>query len=238
MKRLPPTRAAPWVRRLVRLALLVAAFPVALIALFRFVDPPTTAFMLGRRFDAWRDGEKHFTLKQTWVPLEKIAPALRLAVVTSEDQKFPQHFGFDVEAIADAVEDRFEGKSTRGASTITQQVAKNLFLWQGHSVVRKLLEAPLTVLLELLWSKHRILEVHLNVAEFGDGIYGVEAASRAFYGKSAKGVTAEEAAMLAAVLPAPKKRSVKNPSEAMKARAAWVLEQERKLGPSWLAELE
>ncbi len=235
----PRARPTPrWARRLLRLALAGVGVVVLIVFLLRFVDPPTTAFILGRRLDAWRDDEKRFVVRQSWVPLEKIAPTLQLAVVTSEDQKFPQHFGFDVEAIADAVEDRFEGKSTRGASTITQQVAKNLFLWQGHSFVRKALEAPLTVLLELLWSKHRILEVHLNVAEFGDGIYGVEAACRAFYGKSAKQVTPEEAALLAAVLPAPKKRSVKAPSEAMKARAAWVLEQERKLGPQWLEGVE
>jgi monofunctional glycosyltransferase len=210
---------------------------VLLLLLFRFVNPPTSAFMLERRFEALMAGNARFTVKQQWVSLERIAPPLQLAVVTSEDQKFPQHFGFDVEAIADAVEDRFEGKSTRGASTLTQQVAKNLFLWKGQSFVRKALEAVLTVLLEIVWSKARILEVHLNIAEFGDGVYGVEAASHAFFGKSANQVTAEEAALLAAVLPAPKKRSVKNPSEVVKARAAWVMEQQRVLGPHWLDEL-
>lgn len=188
--------------------------------------------MLERRWAA-RD-EKRFTVHQRWVPLESIAPALQLAVVASEDQKFPQHFGFDVEAIADAVEDRFEGKSTRGASTLTQQVAKNLFLWPGQSFVRKGLEAGLTVLLELLWSKRRILEVYLNVAEFGDGVYGVEAAARQFYGKSAARVTADEAALLSAVLPAPRRRSVLKPSEVTRARANWVLEQMQRLGPRWL----
>jgi len=117
-------------------------------------------------------------------------------------------------------------------------VAKNLLLWRGQSFVRKALEAGLTVLLEVLWSKARILEVHLNVAEFGDGVYGVEAACRTFYGKSAKQVTVEEAALLAAVLPSPKKRSVKNPSDVVKARAAWVVEQQRALGPHWLDEVK
>jgi monofunctional glycosyltransferase len=230
-----PRRALRWLASAVAIGF---AGLVLLLLLFRVVDPPSTAFMLARRLEASMEGEKRFTLKQQWVPLERIAPALQLAVVASEDQKFPQHFGFDVEAIADAVEDRFEGKSTRGASTLTQQVAKNLFLWRGQSFVRKALEAGLTVMLELLWPKARILEVHLNVAEFGDGVYGVEAACRTFYGKSAKQVTVEEAALLAAVLPAPKKRSVKNPSDVVKARAAWVVEQSRALGPHWLDELE
>ncbi len=234
-KRTWPRRALTWFTR--ALAVGFGAL-VVLLVLFRFVDPPTSAFMLERRLEATTEGEKRLTLKQQWVPLERIAPALQLAVVASEDQKFPQHFGFDVEAIADAVEDRFEGRSTRGASTLTQQVAKNLFLWRGQSFVRKGLEAVLTVLLELLWSKARILEVHLNIAEFGDGVYGVEAACRTFYGKSAKQVTVEEAALLAAVLPAPKKRSVKHPSDVVKARAAWVVEQSRALGPHWLDEVK
>lgn len=224
-------------RWLIRGLVVLGGGLVLVVALLRFVNPPTTAFMAARRLEAWTDGQKGFVMRHQWVPLERIDPSLAFAVVTSEDQKFPQHFGFDVEAIADAVENRFEGKSTRGASTLTQQVAKNLFLWQGHSFVRKGLEAGLTVLLELLWPKRRILEVHLNVAEFGDGIYGVEAACRAFYGKSAAHVTDDEAALLASVLPAPKKRSVKAPSEVMKARAAWVLEQERRLGPEWMAGL-
>jgi monofunctional biosynthetic peptidoglycan transglycosylase len=225
-------------RRLLRLAvkLLLGALAtlVLLLVILRWVNPPTTAFMLQRRLEASREGDARFTLKHQWVPLDDIAPALQLAVVASEDQKFPQHFGFDVEAIADAVEDRFEGRSTRGASTLSQQVAKNLFLWPGQSFVRKGLEVCLTVLLELLWPKARILEVHLNVAEFGDGVYGVEAASRTFFGKRAKSVTPDEAALLAAVLPAPRKRSVKKPSEVVRARAAWTLEQMRALGPGWL----
>ncbi|MDX2013573.1 MAG: monofunctional biosynthetic peptidoglycan transglycosylase [Myxococcaceae bacterium] len=228
-------------RRLLRLAARALggalALVVLLVLLLRWVNPPTTAFMLERRLAARAANDTRFGLKHEWVPLHDISPALRLAVVASEDQKFPHHFGFDVEAIADAVEDRFEGRSTRGASTLSQQVAKNLFLWPGQSFVRKGLEAFLTVLLEALWPKARILEVHLNVAEFGDGVYGVEAASRAYFGKKAKHVTAEEAALLAAVLPAPKRRSVKKPSDVVKARAGWTLEQMRALGPEWLADV-
>lgn len=237
-KKAPPAGGWRRVGRvLLRASLAALGALVVLLLLLRVIDPPTTAFMVERRLAALREGEQRFVLRQQWVPLEAISPALQLAVVASEDQKFPQHAGFDVEAIADAVEDRFEGRSTRGASTLTQQVAKNLFLWPGQSFVRKGLEAFLTVLLELTWSKHRILEVHLNVAEFGDGIYGVEAACRAFYGKSAKQVTVEEAALLAAVLPAPKKRSVRHPSDVVKARAAWVVEQSRALGPHWLDDV-
>ncbi len=190
--------------------------------------------MLQRRWQALRGQNARFQLKQTWTPLERISPAMRLALVSAEDQKFPQHHGFDVEAIADAVEDHLDGKSTRGASTLTQQVAKNLFLWPGHSFVRKGLEAWFTVLLEVFWPKRRILEMHLNVAEFGDGLYGVEAASRSFYGKSAAHLSLEESALLATVLPAPKQRRVTAPSAGMKQRAGWITDQARRLGPAWV----
>jgi monofunctional glycosyltransferase len=235
------TLPAGWRRRLLRLVVRGGAAGLLVVVLvllaLRFIDPPTTAFMLERRLAAARANDERFVLRQRWVPLDRISPLLQLAVVASEDQKFPQHFGFDVTAIADAVEARFEGTSTRGASTLTQQVAKNLFLWPGQSFVRKGLEVPLTVLLEALWPKRRILEVHLNIAEFGDGVYGVEAGSRAAFGKSASTVTAQEAALLASVLPAPKRRSAKNPSPVVKARADWVAEQMRVLGPKWLDTL-
>ena len=130
-----------------------------------------------------------------------------------------------MKAIEDAVEDRLEGKSTRGASTLTQQVAKNLFLWPGRSFVRKGLEAYFTVLLELLWSKARILEVHLNVAEFGNGVYGAEEASRLFLGKAAAALTPEEAAALVVVLPSPKTRKVLAPTPKVRERSQWVLAQ-------------
>lgn len=212
--------------------------PVLLVLLFRVVDPPTTAFMLERRWQAHEKGERSFALKQQWVPLDKVSPALRLAVVAAEDQKFPQHFGFDVQAIEDAMEDRLEGKSTRGASTLTQQVAKNLFLWPGQSFVRKGLEAALTVLLETLWPKRRILEVYLNVAELGDGVYGVEAASRLYYRKPASQVGASEAAALAAILPSPRKRRPTALSPSVQERAGWIEDQARRLGPQWLATLD
>ncbi len=204
-----------WVLRFGAAWVVLTVLPVAC---FRFVDPPTTAFMLEHRLDGK-------PVRQTWVPLKRISPAMQRALIAAEDQKFPQHFGFDVQAIEDAVEDRLEGKSSRGASTLTQQVAKNLFLWSGRNFVRKALEAYFTVLIELLWSKARILEVHLNIAEYGEGVYGVEYASRANFRKSAASLTAEEAALLVVVLPSPKTRKVTAPSASSRQRANWVLAQ-------------
>ncbi len=203
---------------------------VALVALLRWVDPPTSAFMLERQREAKEKNEKGFALKQTWVPRGRIAQTVQLAFIAAEDQKFPAHHGFDVQAIEDAIEDHLEGKSTRGASTLSQQVAKNLFLWNGHSWLRKGLEVYFTVLLEALWPKRRILEVHLNVAELGNGIYGVEAASRIFYGKPAATLTQAEASLLASVLPNPKVRRVNAPSAAVQERAEWISDQARRLG--------
>ena len=188
------------------------ALTVGPVLVLRFVDPPTTAFMMERRLDARDTNEKGFVLRQQWVPRERISPNLQRALIAAEDQKFLAHAGFDVKAIEGAVEDRLDGKSARGASTLTQQVAKNLFLWPGKSFARKALEAYFTVLLELFWSKARILEVHLNVAEFGNGVYGAEEASRRYLGKAASAVTPEEAALLVVVLPSPRTRKVTAPT--------------------------
>jgi monofunctional biosynthetic peptidoglycan transglycosylase len=206
---------------------LVAGWTIATVLpvfLLRFVDPPTTAFMLARRMEASEKNEK-LVIRQLWVPRSRISVHLQRALIAAEDQKFFSHWGFDVEAIEDAVEDRIEGKSTRGASTLTQQVAKNLFLWSGQSFVRKAIEVYFTVLLELLWSKERILEVHLNIAEYGNGVYGVEEACRLNFQKSAAAVSPEEAAMLVVVLPSPRTRKVIAPSPKVRERSRWVLEQ-------------
>ena len=212
-------------RWLLGLSIAWLALTVGPVALLRFVDPPTTAFMLARRADASEKHEKGFVLRQQWVPRARISTHLQRALIAAEDQKFFQHSGFDVQAIEDAVEDRLEGKSRRGASTLTQQVAKNLFLWSGKSFVRKGLEAYFTVLLELLWSKERILEVHLNVAEYGNGVYGAEEASRLYLGKAAAALTPEEAALLVVVLPSPRTRKVTAPTPKVRERSLWVLEQ-------------
>lgn len=225
-QRAPAPSAQPrrlrWLWRLLVAWVVVTALPVAVL---RFVDPPTTAFMLQRRFDAWDSHEKGFVLRHQWVERSRISKHLQRALLAAEDQRFFTHGGFDVQAIEDAVEDRLEGKSTRGASTLTQQVAKNLFLWPGKSFVRKALEAWFTVLLEVLWPKERILEVHLNVAEYGNGVYGVEQAARLAFDKSAAAVTPEEAALLVVVLPNPKARKVTAPTPKVRERARWVLEQ-------------
>jgi monofunctional biosynthetic peptidoglycan transglycosylase len=218
----PPPRKLRWLWRVLGAWVLVTVGPVLL---FRFVDPPTTSFMLQRRWDAYETHEKGFKLRWQWVPLERISKPLQRALIAAEDQKFFEHGGFDVQAIEDAVEDRLEGKSTRGASTLTQQVAKNLFLWPGKSFVRKALEAYFTVLLELFWSKERILEVHLNVAEYGDGVYGVDQAARLAFGRSAAELGPEEASLLVVVLPAPKLRRIAAPTPKVKQRARWVVDQ-------------
>jgi monofunctional biosynthetic peptidoglycan transglycosylase len=206
-----------------------------IVLLLRFVPPPTSAFMLERRVAAWRNGEHGFVLRYHWVPSNEVARELPIALVAGEDQKFPQHFGFDVQAIQDAMDEADEGERLRGASTISQQTAKNLFLWGGRSFVRKGLEAYFTLLLELEWPKRRILEVYLNIAEFGDGVYGADAAARTFFGKAPSLLDARESALLAAVLPNPKKRRPDRPSGAVERRAQWIERQVRQLGgPAYL----
>jgi monofunctional biosynthetic peptidoglycan transglycosylase len=177
-------------------------------------------------------------IRYRWTDWATIAPAMRLAAVAAEDQKFPQHRGFDFESIQDAIRHPGRRGRLRGASTITQQVARNLFLWRGRSLVRKGIEVYFTLLLEACWSKRRILEVYLNVAELGDGIYGVAAASEAFFGKRAAGLQAGEAALLAAVLPNPRRLSVRAPSPYVWERATWIEGQMVQLGgPAYLRAL-
>lgn len=155
---------------------------------------------------------------------------MALAVIAAEDQKFPQHWGFDWQQIKSAVKENKRRTHVRGASTITQQVAKNLFLWPGRSYVRKGLEAYFTVVLELLWSKQRILEVYLNIAEFSPGVFGVAAASARYFAKSAAGLNAHDAALLAAVLPNPRRLMLSRPSSYLHSRARWIRNQMDQLG--------
>jgi monofunctional biosynthetic peptidoglycan transglycosylase len=165
-----------------------------------------------------------------WQPYPNISPYMPLAAIASEDQRFPTHRGFDLTELERAVEDYQRGEELRGASTITQQVAKNLYLWSGRSLIRKGLEAWFTVLIEWLWSKQRILEIYLNIAQFGPAVFGVEAASQQFYGRSASDLTPEAAAALAAVLPAPSVYQVNPPSSAVVQRQRWILQQMEQLG--------
>ncbi len=200
---------------------------IGAVLLLRWVDPPTSAFMLRDRSVAWWQDDNAFRFRHDWVAWANISSQAKLAVIASEDQKFAEHFGFDLASISAALEDRRNGGRTRGASTLSQQVAKNLFLWPGQSWVRKGLEAWFTLLIETCWTKQRILEVYLNVAEFGKGVYGVGAASDAFFHKPAARLSAPDAALLAAVLPSPKRFRVTAASAYVRKRQQWILGQMR-----------
>ena len=163
-----------------------------------------------------------------WVDWDQISPNLPISVIASEDQRFPSHHGFDLESIEKALRERQE--RVRGASTISQQVAKNLYLWPGRSWIRKGLEAYLTVFIELLWPKRRILEVYLNIAQFGQEVFGVGTAAPVFFGRPASELSPRQAALMAAVLPSPRRMSVARPSPYVEKRVAWILEQVEQLG--------
>jgi monofunctional biosynthetic peptidoglycan transglycosylase len=224
-------RRRSWLARLARAAvttlLSTAMLSFLVVLAFRSLPVPTTAFML-------QDDEP--VLRHEWVSWASISRHVAVAVIAAEDQKFPVHDGFDFNAIDQALDDAGRGRRQRGASTISQQVAKNLFLWPGHSWARKGLEAWFTILIEALWPKQRILEVYLNSAEFGRGIWGVEAASRKYFGKPAALLTQREAALLAAVLPSPKRMNAANPSAYVQRRQDWILNQMRRLGGTRLLE--
>jgi monofunctional biosynthetic peptidoglycan transglycosylase len=210
-----------------------------LVLMFRWLDPPISAFMLEARAQAVHEGDRHYRTDYQWSSLEHISPNAAIAVIASEDQQFPFHGGFDLGSIRQAVRASEKGHRLRGASTISQQVAKNLFLWNGHSFVRKALEAYLTVIIEATWPKERILEMYLNIAEFGRGVYGVEAAAQRFDRKPAARLTAGEAAILAAVLPNPLRMHADRPSAYVLGRRDWIMGQMRDLGgPAYLQALE
>ncbi|MGI1225578.1 monofunctional biosynthetic peptidoglycan transglycosylase [Raoultella ornithinolytica] len=218
-------------RLLLRILLIAAAFWGGGIALLSILPVPFSAVMLERQIGAWLSGDFHYVAHSDWVGMDEISPWMGLAAIAAEDQKFPEHWGFDVSAIEKALahNERQENR-VRGASTLSQQTAKNLFLWDGRSWLRKGLEAGLTVGIETVWSKKRILTVYLNIAEFGEGTFGVEAASRRYFHKPASKLTASEAALLAAVLPNPIRFRADAPSGYVRSRQAWILRQMRQLG--------
>jgi monofunctional biosynthetic peptidoglycan transglycosylase len=216
------------IRTLQGIALLIVLSLLEVIAL-RFIPPPTTAVMVERRVEAWWSGRAYQT-NYRWVRWNLVSPQAALAVIAAEDQNFAAHRGFDLESIQKALDDRDRGRRLRGASTISQQVAKNVFLWSGRSFVRKGLEAYFTVLIELTWSKRRILEVYLNVVELGDGVFGVEAASQRYFRKPAARLGPGEAALLAAVLPNPLRFKADRPSAYVEERRAWIVQQMGQLG--------
>jgi monofunctional biosynthetic peptidoglycan transglycosylase len=232
-----------WLGRLARTilwaVLLCVAVSIASVVLLRWIDPPYSTFMAESQLAAWINRDSSYTFRHRWVDLTRISPNLPLAVVASEDQKFPEHWGFDVEAIEKAYQLNQHNHRVRGASTISQQVAKNLFLWSGRSYFRKGLEAYFTVLIEGCWPKRRILEIYLNIAEFGYGTYGAEAAAQRFFHKSAAQLTRADAAVLAAVLPNPEHYSAAAPSRYVQQRREWILEQMQALGgPEMLNEID
>jgi monofunctional biosynthetic peptidoglycan transglycosylase len=228
----------PWWRWAFALPLLLAALSALPVVALRWIDPPVTAFMLAAQLEAARAGRQDFTLRYEWVPLGAISPWASVAVIAAEDQKFPQHRGFDFDALGEALEHNRRGGRLRGASTITQQLAKNLYLWSGRHWMRKGLEAWFTVLLETFLPKARILELYLNVAELGPGLYGVGAASAHYFGHAPAALSAEEAALLAAVLPNPRRYRVDAPSAYTRARQQWILRHMRQLGgPALIARL-
>jgi monofunctional biosynthetic peptidoglycan transglycosylase len=234
-------RLAPW---LWRLPLLFVLATVSQVLALRVLDPPFSSFMAIRQARAFAHGDRSFRVAQDWRDLSRISPNLPLAVVASEDQNFMRHHGFDFDAIDKArahnarMVERAERRGTpvrrlRGASTISQQTAKNLFLWAGNGPtrwLRKGLEAWYTVLMEALWPKSRILEMYVNFAEFGDGIYGAQAAARSYWGKDASALSAAEAARLAAVLPSPRRYSATRPGPYVQRRANAIQRQMRAMG--------
>jgi monofunctional biosynthetic peptidoglycan transglycosylase len=221
-KKSPPTQKKGLLSRIwkvtKRVFLILFILQFVYIFLLKWVNPPITLTQLGSLLGG--DG-----LHRTYVGMKDISPNARLAVISTEDQLFPDHDGFDFKNIEKAMKHNQKSKSLHGASTISQQVAKNVFLWQGRNWLRKGLEVYFTFMIELVWGKRRILEMYLNVAEMGKGIYGIEAASRAYYHAPAKNLTRLQAARIAACLPNPKIYTVKPLSEHVATRAAWALDQ-------------
>ena len=210
------------------LAVILSALPVLML---RWIAPGFSAFMLEDRLSAWFDGRWEHRLVHVWRDLDSISTPARLAVIASEDQLFARHAGFDFNAISKAIASNLDGRRIRGASTISQQTAKNLFLSRSRSWLRKGLEAYFTLWLELLLPKRRILEIYLNVAQFGDGLYGIEAAARHYFKKTASSLDTKEAALLAASLPNPLAFKPDHPSAYMIKRRNWIMDQMRRLGP-------
>ena len=225
-------------RRLIRRLFIIAVASVVLLLVgsagavlaWRWLDPVTTSFILQRKVSEVLAGGNARDVEYQWVDADAISEHVALAVIASEDQRFREHWGFDLESIQDAIEERQAGGRVRGASTISQQVAKNLLLWPGRSWLRKGLEAYLTLLIEALWPKERILEVYVNVAQFGDKTFGVGAASQRFFGKPASRLGPREAALLAAVLPNPVRLHADDPSPYVLRRVRWIQRQMRRLG--------
>lgn len=226
LRRRREPRRSIW-RWVVWLGLALLLLSIAPVLLLRWLDPPTSMVMLGRRVEMRE--QPAFRVDYRWRDWQKLSPRLPIALVAAEDQQFPVHGGFDLDAISRALDHNERGGAVRGASTISQQVAKNLFLWQGRSWLRKGMETWYTLWIEALWPKRRILEVYANIAEFGDGVYGAEAAAQRYFGVSAQALDAAQSARLAAVLPSPRRWRADRPGPYVLARQRWVERQVRQL---------
>jgi len=209
-----------------------ACFLLSILAVLslRWINPPRSSFMVQRQLAAWWQNEDNFELQYEWTDWENISGYTKIAAITAEDQRFADHWGIDMEQVEKAIEESKRGENLRGASTITQQTAKNLFLWPGQNFVRKGIEAYFAVLLELLWSKKRILEMYLNIAEFGNGVYGVKSASRQYFNTTPRNLNMNQSALLVTALPSPKRYNLANPSSYMIERRNWNLQYMRYLG--------
>ena len=234
LRRRPPV-VAGFARRCGRLALVALALPILVLLALRWLDPPTSAFILTRQWEQLHGG-RAAAVHHRWVDFDRISPHLAVAVIAAEDQRFPDHFGFDLAAIHRALAHNARGRTVRGASTISQQTAKNLFLWSGRSYLRKGLEAGLTLGLEMLWPKRRILEVYLNLAEFGDGVFGARAAAERIFHTSPDRLSRQQAALLASVLPDPGGLDAGHPSVHVQQKARWVRAQMDRLGGARLLD--
>ena len=205
------------------------AVTVFWVLLFRFINPPITYLMIQRGFERKVDG-KEWKIEKSWLDIDELSTNLKKAAIAGEDVNFLKHWGFDFKAMETAFEKNQKGKKVRGGSTISQQTAKNVFLWPGRSYIRKAFEAYFTILIEVLWGKERILEVYLNVIEMGDGIYGAEAASQQYFGKSAQSMSKSQAALLVAVLPNPLRWNPARPTRFIYYKQGLILRNMRRLG--------
>lgn len=216
-------------KRLLMTAIVLAlGVPVVLVMVLKFVNPPFWGWQVSRMLFPPQGYPSH--TQHQWIPLVSASPLLPLAVMASEDQRFPEHWGIDTHALASVIKNRGENGPDRGASTITQQTAKNVFLFPSHSYVRKAYELYISLLLELIWGKARIMEMYLNVVEFGPGIYGIQAASEHYFGVSAAHLTRYQAAQLAVVLPNPYRIQPYPMTQYVQQRVNWVLRQMQNLG--------
>lgn len=207
------------------------ALSIGFTIIYRFIPVPITPLMVIRLYEQAVDEKKELRLYKDWVSMNHISKNMPQAVVAAEDQKFMDHNGFDWEAMKKAWENNKKGKRVKGASTISQQTAKNVFLWPGRNLIRKGLEAYFTFLIEIIWSKERIMEVYLNVIEMGEGVYGIEAAAQTNFKKSAAKLNRNESALIAAVLPNPRRWSPARPTPYIQGRQVWILRQMNNINP-------